>query len=131
MILGMAVALVILIPLVFTFGLRPRDLPVSLPDSPHLYLESHKRRIYEGLRDLQFEYRVGKLSDHDHQQSKRELQQELAKVLQEMNRTASQAVLPETGGSSSEAPLLLVCPHCQKPWSPSMKFCGDCGKSLP
>ena len=38
--------------------------------SPTQHLDERKAAIYENLRDLQFEYRVGKLSDADYAQTK-------------------------------------------------------------
>jgi hypothetical protein len=81
----LSVVLIILILFVLTFCLRAQDLPTSLADSPPQPFDHRKSRIYEGLRDLQFEYRLGKLSEQDYQQSKRGLQQELAKILQSRN----------------------------------------------
>src|SRR5271154_433379 len=71
---------------VFTLGVRARDLPVPEPVSPFQHLDERKAAIYENLRDLQFEYRVGKLSDEDYQQTKKDLQKELAGVLAEVDR---------------------------------------------
>ena len=58
--------------------MRSKDIPEAPPVSPTLHLEEKKARIYENLRDLQFEYRVGKLSDEDYQKTKQSLQKELA-----------------------------------------------------
>ena len=44
-----------------------KDLPEPEPVSPFQHLDERKAAIYENLRDLQFEYRVGKLSDADYQ----------------------------------------------------------------
>jgi hypothetical protein len=52
--------------LAFVLGVRVRDLPVPEPESPFQHLDQRKAAIYENLRDLQFEYRVGKLSDADY-----------------------------------------------------------------
>ena len=49
--------------------------------------------IYENLRDLQFEYRVGKLSDADYQPTKVGLQKELAGVLAEIDKLAPAAAV--------------------------------------
>ena len=49
------------------------------------HLETRKAAIYENLRDLQFEYRVGKLSDDDYQRTKKEMQAELAALLAEID----------------------------------------------
>ena len=56
------------------------------PYRPSQHLDERKAAIYENLRDLQFEYRVGKLSDEDYQQTKKDLQKELAGVLAEVDR---------------------------------------------
>src|SRR5215831_10568604 len=72
--------------IVFILGVRPKDLPVPEPESPFQHLDDRKAAIYENLRDLQFEYRVGKLSDADYQSTKQDLQKELAQVLAEVDR---------------------------------------------
>src|ERR1051325_10503441 len=70
----------------FVLGVRPKDLPEPEPVSPFQHLDERKAAIYENLRDLQFEYRVGKLSDADYQMTKRDLQKELAAVLAEVDK---------------------------------------------
>src|ERR1700758_974203 len=78
-----AVAILVII---FVLGVRPKDLPEPEPVSPFQHLDDRKAAIYENLRDLQFEYRVGKLSDQDYQQTKKDLQKELAGVMAEVDR---------------------------------------------
>src|SRR6476660_800176 len=81
--------------LLFILSVRAKDLPEPEPVSPFEHLAERKAAIYENLRDLQFEYRVGKLSDQDYQQTKQDLQKELAGVLAEIDKVkqslASQA----------------------------------------
>lgn len=67
----------------YTLLIRPKDVPPPEAPSPFQYLDERKARIYENLRDLQFELRLGKMSDEDYQRSKQTLQQELAAVLAE------------------------------------------------
>lgn len=74
----------------FILGVRPRDLPAPEPESPFQHLDERKAAIYENLRDLQFEYRLGKLSDADYQATKKDLQKELAGVLAEVDRIKAQ-----------------------------------------
>ena len=87
MTIALAVALTLGI-LVFVLFIRGKDVPEPVPISPLQHLEDRKAAIYDNLRDLQFEYRVGKLSDADYQQMKLSLQKELAGVLAEMETTA-------------------------------------------
>jgi hypothetical protein len=117
--------------LIFVVWVRAKDLPEPVPASPVQHLEEKKARIYQGLRDLQFEFRVGKLSDEDYQRTKLDLQRELAGVLAEMEKvlgSSSRAAVP------AKAPAKKVpehvCPHCGAQFAKAMKFCGECGKSM-
>jgi hypothetical protein len=124
MILIAVVVLVVAVTLFFTLTIRVKDLPAPDPVSPTQHLDDRKAQIYENLRDLQFEYRVGKLSDEDYQQIKLELQKELAGVLAEIETygvPAPQVRVP---------PPANVCPHCGAKFPKPMKFCGECGKAM-
>src|ERR1700692_1626106 len=79
-------ALIAVGAIVFILTVRSQDLPEPEPVSPFEHLDERKAAIYENLRDLQFEFRVGKLSDQDHQQTKQDLQKERAGVLAEIDR---------------------------------------------
>ena len=70
----------------FLLFIRSQDLPKPEPVSPFKHLDERKAVIYENLRDLQFEYRVGKLSDADYAQTKLALQKELAVVIAEIEK---------------------------------------------
>ena len=74
----------------FILSVRAKDLPQPEPVSPFQHLDERKAAIYENLRDLQFEYRVGKLSDQDYQQTKLDLQRELAGVMAEIDRVKAE-----------------------------------------
>ena len=111
----------------FILGVRPKDIPLPEPVSPFQHLDERKAAIYENLRDLQFEYRVGKLSDDDYQATKKDLQKELARVLAEVDKLKS--------GITAQAPPAappagLVCPSCGAKFQKALKFCGECGKPM-
>ena len=106
MVLSAAVVLV-MGTLLFTLFVRSQDVPEAPAVSPTAHLEERKAQIYENLRDLQFEFRLGKLSDADYQKTKVDLQRELAKVLAEID--AVQPAVPAkparaTGGQSRGCP---------------------------
>ena len=82
MIIALSIGLIIAV-VAFTLYIREADLPPMPPPNPFKIYDERKARVYENLRDLHFELRVGKLSDIDYQHSKRILQQELAQVLAE------------------------------------------------
>jgi hypothetical protein len=83
MLIALAVGLTIL-ALAAVLYIRPSDLPEPPPPNPFKVHDERKARIYENLRDLQFELRLGKLSDEDYAASKAGLQKELAQVLAEV-----------------------------------------------
>ena len=121
-----AVAIVVI---VFVLGVRPKDIPPPEPVSPFLHLDERKASIYENLRDLQFEYRVGKLSDDDYQATKKDLQKELAKVLAEVDRIKN-GTAPTPPPAPAPKPDGLTCPHCAAKFEKPLKFCGECGKPM-
>jgi rRNA maturation endonuclease Nob1 len=118
--------------LLYILGVRPKDLPAPQPVSPFQHLDERKAAIYENLRDLQFEYRVGKLSDADYQQTKKDLQKELAQVLAEVDRVREQlgAAKPAKAIVTPPKPTKFVCPSCNAEFENDLKFCGECGKPM-
>jgi hypothetical protein len=131
------VVLVVAATLFFTLTIRSKDLPAPDPVSPTQHLDDRKAQIYENLRDLQFEYRVGKLSDEDYQQTKLGLQKELAGVLAEIEKItgapAPQVQAPGSVLKTDKPPASVsanVCPHCRAQFPEPMKFCGECGKAM-
>jgi len=115
----------------FLLFIRSQDLPKPEPVSPFKHLDERKAAIYENLRDLQFEYRVNKLSDEDYQATKVGLQKELARVMAEVDR-----IKVEIGSGApapSQEPAVVepnVCAACGAKFDKALKFCGECGKPM-
>ena len=117
--------------IVFILSVRAKDLPEPAPVSPFDHLDERKAAIYENLRDLQFEYRVGKLSDQDYQQTKQDLQKELAGVLAEIDRLKQTlATPPPVPKPAKKTPQRYICPSCKAEFPTPLKFCGECGKPM-
>jgi hypothetical protein len=118
----------------FLLFIRSQDLPKPQPVSPFKHLDERKAAIYENLRDLQFEYRVNKLSDEDYQTTKIELQKELARVMAEVDRIKAElgvAGAPANAAApAAPAPAKHVCPSCGAAFEKVLKFCGECGKPM-
>ena len=132
MIIALA-ALMVISALFLTLRISDKHLPPTESETPMKPLEEAKVRIYEALRDLQFEYRVGKLSDADYQASKQALQQELARVLQQMDAIAPAGKGKPAAAAAAATPAPAkanVCPHCGASFKEKLKFCGECGKSM-
>src|SRR5947199_8679559 len=58
------------------------------------YLRERKDAVYENLRDLNFEYKAGKVPDVDYQQLKSSLQDEAATLLAEIARLEARSPDP-------------------------------------
>jgi len=118
----------------FILTVRPKDLPAPEPVSPFAHLDERKAAIYENLRDLQFEYRVGKLSDADYQMTKQDLQKELAAVMAEVDKLrgtlgVEAAVKPQAAAPAKKR-AGFTCPSCNASFNTDLKFCGECGKPM-
>lgn len=124
MILLSAAVVLVLGSLVFTLFVRAKDLPAPEQVSPTAHLEERKAQIHENLRDLQFEFRVGKLSEADYQASKLILQKELAEVTAQIESSGTAPV------AKPKALAANLCPHCGAQFAQALKFCGECGKPM-
>lgn len=126
--------LVAIAALLYTLAVRPQDVPEPIPVSPIQHLEDRKYAIYDNLRDLQFEYRLGKLSDSDYQSTKQALQRELAVVLAETDETVKRMGLATSRTEAKKGKPAKagakVCPHCGAKFPTALKFCGECGKAI-
>lgn len=57
------------------------------PEATRLsFLQERKEAVYENLRDLNFEYKAGKVPDHDYLNLKNSLESEAAGILAEITR---------------------------------------------
>ena len=134
MVLSAAVVLVVG-TLLFTLFVRSQDVPEAPAPSPTAHLEERKAQIYENLRDLQFEFRLGKLSDSDYQKTKVDLQRELARVLAEIDSVQLPTPVPARAKAAKAsvetvAKVANKCPHCGAQFPQPLKFCGECGKAM-
>jgi hypothetical protein len=127
-----------IIVLGFIVMVREKDLPEPEPVSPFAHLDERKAAIYDSLRDAQFEFRVGKLSEEDYQQTKKQLQKELAVVMAEVDRIKGTLPAPAVEPKPKKAAVAVpaaktnphTCPSCGAKFEQALKFCGECGKPM-
>jgi hypothetical protein len=63
---------------------QPGEVEAAEEKTRHMYLEERKDATYENLRDLNFEYKAGKLSEQDYALQQASLEDEAAAILAEM-----------------------------------------------
>jgi hypothetical protein len=76
--------------LLYVFYL-PGTLKLGPEKSRAAYLRERKDVVYENLRDLNFEYKAGKLPEADYHSMKTSLEEEAAAILAEIARLESGA----------------------------------------
>jgi hypothetical protein len=105
--------------LVFTLTARTAEVSEPEPASPEELAEQRRTALEEGLRDLEFEYRLGKLSKSDYLKTRQDMERELAQLGEGPGAERPRATAPA-----------LVCPHCGARFPTPLKFCGECGKPM-
>ena len=69
----------------------PSSFSVGRKKTRVSYLRERKDVVYENLRDLNFEFKAGKMPDSDYQSLKSSLQDEAATLLAEISRLEAKA----------------------------------------
>ena len=67
----------------------PTTLHVGPEQTRAMFLRERKDAVYENLRDLNFEYKAGKLPESDYVNMKNSLEDEAAAILAEIERLES------------------------------------------
>jgi len=106
-------------------------------------LQDRKSIVYRNLRDLEFEYKMGRLSDADFQQLEAGYKNEAADILQKLDsmlsstthkrgsRNDMSAGPPKRSGADSKPKTAAPrCPACGAEVFAGKKFCADCGHKL-
>jgi len=125
----------------FTLYVRDRDIPPPPLENPELrHLERRRQILYDNLKDLQFEYHQGKLSDNDYQSLKAGFLGDLAGIMDTIERLESATAKPakrraaeskdNMEAGSTHRTSMKTCPFCQAENPANHQFCGKCGKGL-
>ena len=134
----------------FTLVVRERDIPSAPVEDPELkHLEVRRQTLYDNLKDLQFEYHQGKLSEEDYQSLKHGFLYDLAGVMDSIERrtlrkpkpakgsaAGAPAVKAEPGGKKAPAAAaaatseMIACPSCGAANAAANRFCGQCARPL-
>lgn len=94
--IALACALLAAATVVFIFMVQPETAD-SAPHRTKLdQLMERRDAIYENLRDLRFEYRAGKFSEADYEETKQLLELEAARVLADMEKLTGGTPTPAT-----------------------------------
>ena len=125
-------------------ALQPLDIEVD-------NLHSRREAVYSAIKELDFEYQLGNLSQPDYQDLRNQYRQKAASVLQEMDGLAEvratepsprpawedeieEAVRRLRGRGETKTPRSKTktrfCPHCGTSLGQEDRFCAACGNPM-
>jgi zinc-ribbon domain len=106
-------------------------------------LMNRKAVIYRNLKDLELEYKMGRLGEADFRRLEAGYRSEAAEILQELDQLGVDESLDEKieaavagrksrlfPSSATEPADTQSCPSCGSEIAAGMKFCPDCGHKL-
>ena len=107
-------------------------------------LLNRKAVVYNNIKDLEFEFKLGRLSDADFRRLEAGYKAEAALILQKLDQLGVEKNVDELierdvaarrSKLSSPAPAartldVMRCPSCGSTAIPGKKFCADCGHRL-
>jgi len=107
-------------------------------------LLNRKAIVYSNLKDLEFEYKMGRLADVDFRRLEAGLKSEAAVILQKLDQLGVESNLDDTiekeianrkeklqpSRASTRTPQPGRCPSCGAELIRGKKFCSDCGHRI-
>lgn len=107
------------------------------------HLLSRKESIYTAIKDLEFDYKTGKLADEDYEELKTKFEEQAAQVLQEIDSLKKGQKKTEPAGKAEgkgkrsgvkkgalRQEANAVCSACGAKLPSESKFCPACGEKV-
>jgi len=119
-------------------GIKGRESEVNEALGELIY---KKEAVYTSIKDLDFDYRTGKLSEDDYKELKEKYEVEALHILKDIDdsgkkkTTAEDArikqILPESAEPIATGKDYIFCPKCGTKAKMGDNFCFKCGAKLP
>ena len=100
-------------------------------------LLGRKATVFRNLKELEFDYEMGRLSDADFKRLQASYKAEAALVLQKLDQFGAEEDVDEsierevaTRKAAIPRSSPSTCPSCGARLTPGKRFCGDCGQRL-
>ena len=129
---------VLLVILVSIFVMQPLIKPIhrrkhAKASSNHVAgdLLERKETIYAAIREIEFDYQMGKLSEEDFQQLRQQYKDEAIAVLQRLDKAQGKKAKKASGRNSpADQGVAKFCSQCGTAVTKNDKFCSACGSNL-
>jgi hypothetical protein len=127
LVLMLAAFSIVLWPLLSSVNrLRPETGGNSALDE----MVSRRDSAYRALKELEFEYQLGNLSDSDYHDLRERYRAKAAVILQELEEAMAATGDGQAADGAADPDGSLPCPSCRKPTERSDEYCWSCGATL-
>jgi membrane protease subunit (stomatin/prohibitin family) len=122
-IIGVVLAMLTGLFIAYPF-LQKRQRQVSFADNHRAEeLEARKAQIYAAIKDIDFDFQMGKLSKEDYEQLRSEYKVQAVGLLKQLDQMQGK----RRGGPGA---AIKFCHECGQPLTAGNKFCSACGEKV-
>lgn len=94
-------------------------------------LEAQKAEIYKAIKDIEFDYQMGKLSEEDYTELRDQYKTQAIEILKKIDARAMGAARRGPGGQGTQKHARArFCHQCGASIQKGDKFCSNCGTAL-
>lgn len=126
-VLGIALTLLTILFVAYPLFRKTQSRISFANNHQHEDLLARKNDIYAAVRDIDFDYRMGKLSEEDYQSLREQYKREAVKIMQALDRHAGVAGAQAKPAGNANA---RFCHMCGTPAQRTDVFCSACGEKL-
>ena len=92
-------------------------------------LQARKAEIYAAIRDIELDYRMGKLSEEDYQSLRDQYKNEAIQIMKKLDGSTAPAVSAKKSPAAPQ-PNVRFCHQCGQAATNADLFCSACGAKL-
>ena len=93
-------------------------------------LIERKEAIYAAIKDIEFDYQMGKLSKEDYQELRQQYKQEAVHLLKKIDQKQKKVMKSDSIGAKKKDAQANFCWMCGTALVTSDKFCANCGEKI-
>ncbi len=128
-ILGIAVALLTILFVAYPLLQKSQRKVSFAVNHQNEDLLARKNEIYAAVRDIDFDYRMGKLTEEDYNGLREQYKQEAVKIMQAIDTMAGNTRSSSKRGAMKDGNTRF-CHACGAPAHREDKFCSACGANF-
>lgn len=111
-------------------GLRGNSAGLEAPVKSVGDLALRKEEVMLTLKELEMDFKMKKISDHDYQTLYAETLQEGSLLVQQMDDAKNNPIKPDVPTKTKANLAQKFCTQCGTALVPQAKFCGECGHKI-